>query len=641
MGGQNMGFQYLNITPLDQALDTYISILKSAGLCRQFEIIPVVDAINRITAKAVYAKLCSPHYNACAMDGIALKAEKTFGATETHPIRINREKVIFVDTGDSLPEGCDCVIMIEDVIEDGEDILLFHPAAPWQYIRQIGEDISVGDMVLTSFSKITPVALGAMLACGILDVEVIKKPIVGIIPTGDEIVYPTSYPEKGEIIEFNSAIFNGMIKDCGAISKIYPIVKDKKDNLVNMLSRAVQECDMVLLIAGSSAGRDDYSCEVIEQIGKVIFHGIAIKPGKPAILGMAINIPVICLPGYPVSGIVVFQNIVEPILGYLTGKGKNEQEKLDALLTRKYNSSLSYREFVRTQLGYINGQIVATPLNHGAGVVSSFLRADGIIDISQNSEGVERGNKISVKLLRSKKEVRQKLVITGSHDPLIDEITDIMARQEKGYGIVSSHVGSMGAIFAIKCKEAHLGAIHLFDEESGKYNISYVKKYFPNGGVKIIEGVRRIQGLMVQKGNPKNIKDICDIYREGIAYVNRQKGSGTRILTDYMIKKHGISVESIEGYEREEFTHTNVAAIIAAGSADVGMGIYSAANIYGLQFIPICEEHYDFLVDDETMDLKEFQEFQKTLQSEEFNKRLKKMGGYIIRKPGYIVNLES
>ena len=635
-----MGFQYLKNTSLEQALETYLKEIKNAGITHQVEEISVVDALNRITSKAVYAKICSPHYNSCAMDGIALRADLTFGATETSPVILKKTDVTYVDTGDPLPDGCDCVIMIEDVIEVQDKILLYHTATPWQHIRQIGEDMSVGDMILTSFTKITPAAMGAMLACGILTVEVLKKPVIGIIPTGDEIIEPTKKPEEGDIIEFNSTIFSGMASECGADAKVYPIVKDQKEALTEMVNKAVEECDVVILNAGSSAGRDDYSCEVISRVGKVFFHGIAMKPGKPAVLGLSGNVPVIGMPGYPVAGIVVFQNIVEPVLRCFTGSVTNKEETVDAYLTKNYNSSLSYREFVRVSLGYINGQIVATPLNHGAGVISSFLKADGVVEFPQNSEGGERGQKVAVHLLKGQEDFLHKLIIRGSHDPLIDEISDIMMQKGQGYGLSSTHVGSMGAIMAVKHKEAHLGAIHLLDEETGEYNIPFVKKYFPQGEVKIIEGVRRIQGLMVQKGNPKGIKDIRDIQRKDISYVNRQRGSGTRILTDYYIKKEGMDKEKIRGYHREELTHTNVAAIIAAGSADVGMGIYSVANLYGLDFIPVCEEHYDFLVDERVMDSELFQEFLKVIQGEEFRKRLEKTGGYTIENIGDVIDFQ-
>ena len=633
-----MGFQYLKNTSLEQALEIYLKEINNAGIMRQIEEIPVVEAMNRITSKAVYAKLCSPHYNSCAMDGIALRADVTFGATETSPVILKKADVTYVDTGDPLPDGCDCVVMIEDVIEFDDDIVLYHTATPWQHIRQIGEDMSVGDMILSSFTKITPVAMGAMLACGIFSVEVLKKPTIGIIPTGDEIVEPTKNPEKGKIIEFNSTIFSGMAYDCGANAKVYPIVKDQKEELIHMLKKAVEECDMVILNAGSSAGRDDYSCEVIGRVGKVILHGIAIKPGKPTVLGISGKVPVIGMPGYPVAGIIVFQNIVEPILRYFMGMGKKREEIMDAHLTKNYNSSLSYREYVRVRLGYINDKVVATPINHGAGVVSSFLKADGIIEFSQNSEGCEREKKIPVRLLKSSNEFINKLVVMGSHDPLIDEISDIMMRKKRMHGIISSHVGSMGTIMAIKNGEAHLGAIHLFDEETGKYNIPFIKKYFSNTEVKIVEGVRRIQGLMVHKGNPKKIKGIRDIQRQDIAYVNRQKGSGTRILMDYLVNQQGINKENIRGYDREELTHTSVAAIIAGGSADVGLGIKSVANIYGLDFIPICEEHYDFLVNEKTMDSKLFQEFLTVIQGEELRQRLEKIGGYIVKNIGDIID---
>lgn len=632
-----MEFNFLKNTPLEQALEKFLLELKSCGLCRKSEKISVVNALNRITSKAVYAKFCSPHYNASAMDGIALMAEKTYGATESCPIRVEKYEVIWVDTGDPIPEGCDCVIMVEDVIEENEQILLYHPATPWQHIRQIGEDMSIGDMVLSSFEKITPVAMGAMLACGVIEVEVLKRPIVGIIPTGDEIVEHTNKPQKGEIIEFNSTIFSNMALECGALSKVYPIVKDIRKALEINLMKATKECDIVLLNAGSSAGKDDYSFEIIDQIGKVILHGIAIKPGKPTILGTIGAVPVIGLPGYPGSGIIVFNNVVEPVINYLSGMKTKKGEFCNAVATRNYNSSLNYKEFVKLRLGYINGQIVATPINHGAGVVSSFLKADAIFEISRNSEGINQGEEINVKLLREKKEIFGKLVISGSHDPLIDEIMDIMVRQENEHGVVSVHVGSMGAIFAIKRKEAHLGAIHLLDENTGIYNIAYIERYFSDGEVIIIKGVRRMQGLMVKKNNPKRIGGMSDLQRNDVSFVNRQKGSGTRILTDYQIKKGGLSKEKIEGYEREEFTHTNVAAIVAAGSADVGMGIYSVAAMYDLDFIPICEEHYDFLVDKSTVKLNSYKEFIDVIKGEIFRERLNKMGGYRLEQIGEVL----
>ena len=626
-----MKYEYLTNEPLDNAVNEYITVLVNNGLKPQVETVPVFEACGRVTASAVYAHICAPHYNASAMDGIALMANITFGATETTPVRLHEGDFVQVDTGDPMPEGTDSVVMIEDVVRDGEDVLLYTAAVPWQHVRQIGEDVCAGDMILPSYTEIKPAALGAMLAGGVLTVDVVKPPIIGIIPTGDEIVPPCTDPQPGDIIEFNSTIFSGILKSWGAEPKTYPIVKDIKEDIINTMKKAVEECDAVIINAGSSAGRDDYSSLAVSTVGNVLYHGIAIKPGKPAILGYAENKPILGVPGYPVSGIIVLEQIMKPVVEHMTGKNLHTTEEIEATITRVMTSPLKYREFVRVRLGLSSdGTYTAVPLSRGAGVVTSFVKADGIIDVPQDCEGYEAGDRVKVHLLRPKAELDRTLTIIGSHDPIIDEITDILRIENPESVVSSSHVGSMGAIMAIKRKEAQMGAIHLLDEETGEYNNSYIAKHFPNGGVKLKKGVKRIQGIMVAKGNPKNIQNFKDMARTDISYVNRQKGSGTRILCDYLIKENNMKPEDIYGYEREEFTHTSVAAQIATGTADAGLGIYSAAKTYDLDFIPVCNEEYDFLIDEDAYNTVKVQDFIKILDTEEFKNRLEKLGGYEI-----------
>lgn len=624
-----MKYEYLTNEDLDIAVESYIAALKAEGLCPKTERVPVFEAAGRITASAVYAHICAPHYNASAMDGIAVMANKTFGATETTPVRLKPADFIQVDTGDPMPEGTDCVVMIEDVVRDADDVLLYGAAVPWQHVRQVGEDVCAGDMILPSYTKIAPAALGAMLAGGVLEVLVVKPPVVGIIPTGDEIVSPCTDPKPGDIIEFNSTIFSGILKEWGAVPKTYPIVKDIKEDIISTMKKAVEECDAVIINAGSSAGRDDYSSLAISTVGKMLYHGIAIKPGKPAILGYAGEKPILGVPGYPVSGIIVLEQIMRPVIEVMTGANLHMKDEIEAVLGRVMTSPLKYREFVRVRIGINeNGDFVATPLNRGAGVVTSFVKADGIIDVPQDCEGYEAGDKVKVILLRPLDELKNTLTIIGSHDPLIDEITDLLKIENKDSVVSSSHVGSMGAIMALKRGESQMGAIHLLDEETGEYNTKYVNKHFPNGGVILEKGVKRIQGLMIAKGNPKNIKDFSDITRDDISYVNRQKGSGTRILCDFLIKKNEMNSSDIYGYDREEFTHTSVAAQIASGTADAGLGIYSAAMTYDLDFIPICNEEYDFLIDESAYGGEKVKNFLKILHSDELKDRLIRLGGY-------------
>lgn len=624
-----MKHNYLDNMPLDEAREKYLSLLGERGFTYKTEIIPASFSLGRITSKACYAKICSPHYNASSMDGIAVLSKDTFGATEREPKRLSSSDFVPVDTGDPLPEGKDAVIMVEDVIfSDDGTAVIYAPARPFMNVRQIGEDICMGDMLVPSFTEITPTLAGALLAGGNLEVEVIKKPKFGIIPTGDEIVSPRENPEKGEIIEFNSTIFSSMISVFGAESIVYPIVPDKKELIEKALIKACAECDGVLILAGSSAGRDDYTADIISSNGTVLVHGIAVKPGKPAVLGVIGNVPVTGLPGYPVSAVIIMNEIVRYIVDFYYRRSFFKNETVNAYLSRRVVSSLKYEEFIRVTLGKVNGRFVAVPIAGGAGVITGFTRADGILRVPQNLEGLDAGIEVCVELLRDMQKIENALIVTGSHDPLIDEISDIMRRMSEDLSLTSSHVGSMGAITAIKTKSAHLGACHLLDEETGIYNESYIKKYFPDGGVKLVKGVKRIQGLMVQKGNPLGVNDFSDVVKG--RFLNRQKGSGTRVLCDYLIKKHSLDIKLIEGYENEEFTHTAVAAGIKNGNADMGLGIVSAAKMYDLDFIPICHEDYDFLVSEDALENENVKLFFSILKSEEFKKRLEKPGGYSI-----------
>ena len=627
-----MKYEYLTNVPLEQARDEYLTFLADAGMESRMESIPVTSALGRITSHAIYAKICAPHYNAAAMDGIALAASKTFGATETTPVFLEDKEFIRVDTGDPLPQGCDAVVMLEDVVEAEQGSLLYAPATPWQHIRQIGEDICAGDMILPSYTSIGPAALGAMLAGGILNADVIAKPVIGILPTGDELVPPSTEPRPGEVMEFNSAIFSGMLKHWGAQPRVYPIIRDDMEILRMGIKTALDECDGILIGAGTSAGQDDYTTAILREMGQVLYHGIAIKPGKPAVLARVGAKPVLGVPGYPVSGIIVLEEIFKPVIYALLHQPLEEAAISSATLTKRVNSSLKYREFIRVRLSSGPLGLAAVPLNRGAGVVTSFVKADAILDVPQNSEGHEAGSEVSVRLLRPLSQVQNTLSIVGSHDPLLDEAADILRRENLALSVSSSHVGSMGGILAVKRGEATMAGVHLLDPDTGVYNKSYIRRYFPDGEGVLLHCVGRIQGLMVAPGNPLSIEGFKDI--GSLRYVNRQGGSGTRILCDHLIKKSGLVKSRIDGYAREEFTHTAVAAQIAAGTADVGLGIYSAAKIYGLDFIPICTEEYDLLIKSENLSLPIVRIFLEIMKGEEFRRRLELMGGYTLDEPG-------
>ena len=636
-----MGFEYLTNIPLAKAREDYLNLLKRYGFGPKTEVIPVWDACGRVTAHAVYAHICAPHYAASAMDGVGVNAKDTFGATETTPITLNPGQFIVLDTGDPVPDDKDAVIMVEDVVKNEDGTITIHDAAaPWQHIRQIGEDICAGEMILPSHMTVSPSAIGAMIAGGVLEIEVIRKPLVGIIPTGDEIIPPCTNPKPGDILEFNGSIFPAMVRQWGAEAKIYPIVPDQFDAIKDMVSKASKECDMVILNAGSSAGREDYSAKVIRELGQVLYHGIAMKPGKPAILGCKGSTPILGVPGYPVSGIIVVEELLKPLIDCWLKVPAAKKQYATAVLTRPVVSGLKYQEFVRVRMGYVGDTLMASPLNRGSGVVSSFMKADGILEVPQGLEGFEAGAKVEIRLLCEEEKLRNTLVVIGSHDPLLDELGDMMHRENSNLFMSSSHVGSMGGVMAVRRGEAHAAGCHLLDTESGKYNISFVKKYFPKGGVKLISCVGRQQGLMVAAGNPLGIEKFADIGKDSVRYVNRQKGSGTRILTDYLCKQEHLDTDAIYGYDREELTHNSVAVQIASGSADAGMGIYSAAKLYGLDFIPICIEEYDLLIPERSWDTPQVQQMIATLKSDAFREKILAMGGYTLDHPGQEITLE-
>lgn len=633
--------QYLTNTPLEIAVARYLERLRAAGAGPGAETVPVRAGLGRRLAAAVYAVRSVPHYLASAMDGIAIRAEWTFGASETAPVLLDRSRCLPVDTGDCMPEGMDAVVMIEDVIDAGDQIRLIAPATPWQHVRQIGEDFCAGDMLACSGTLLTPALLGALVAGGISSVPVLCRPLVTLVPTGDEIVPPSEDLQPGQIPEFNSTVYGSFLETAGVRVKTTPIIPDQPDRLREALAAAVAGSDLVLLLAGSSAGRDDLSSRTIAALGDVVLHGIAIRPGKPAILGICAGKPVIGLPGYPVSGLVVLEAVVRPVLRALYGLDIPERPVVQARLTRRLVSSLKYQEYVRVRLTQSRRGLTAAPLDRGAGILTSYARADGMLVIPRDSEGCVEGDEVTIQLLRPLDQIAGAISVIGSHDPLLDELADLLYLEagagEAAVTLSSVHAGSMGGILAIRRGEAQIAGIHLLDEATGDYNTAFVRRFFPQGGVLLLEGVRRQQGLIVQAGNPLQIGSLTDIAARGLRYVNRQKGAGTRLLLDHYLKQAGIAPEGLSGYTREEYTHTGVAAQIAGGSADAGLGILSAARIAGLGFLPVAEEHYDFLVAADAAAQPSIRRFIAALQSAAFRQRLERLGGYRLDQPGRVI----
>lgn len=633
---------YLSNVEVEKALEKFLMRISASFEKQEKEMVAVIASQGRITASPVFAKYSSPNYNASAMDGIAVKAMKTFGASERNPIQLRlNEDFVYVDTGDPIVEPFNAVIMIEDVGEvDDERIEIIKPASPWQHIRPIGEDIVAHEMIIPSNHPIRPVDIGALLSGGITEIMVYKKPRVGIIPTGTEIIEPEEAMELGKIIESNSRVFEGLVKELGGEPNRYKPVPDDYSLLKRHLLEAVEENELVIINAGSSAGTEDYTVKLIAELGEVLIHGIATKPGKPTILGVIQDKPVIGIPGYPVSAYFVFETFAKPIIKKYQRQWIEDKTTVEAIVSKRIVSSLQHKEYVRIKLGRVNERLIATPLNRGAGVTMSLVRADGVLVIPQNSEGIEAGEKIQVELLKPLSQIHNTIVSIGSHDLIMDIIENLMHQQNARYDLSSAHVGSLGGIMALKRGEAHMAPIHLLDDTTGAYNEAFIKKYLSNVEMIMIKGVKRIQGLMIPKGNPKNILGLDDLVRKELSFVNRQRGAGTRILVDYELKKRNIAPNKIMGYDREMTTHMAVAAAVASGSADMGVGVLSAARAMDLDFIPIGEEEYDFAIPRKYVEQEKIQLFIKILQSKEFKEALEKLGGYGVENAGEVIEVK-
>ena len=636
---------YLKTKPVEEALAAYMAVLEeSSAVNPQTEWVDTYSALGRRTAGPVFAKCCSPLFNAAAMDGIAVRAAATKVASESRPITLKLgTDYKIVDTGDPVKSPFDAVIMAEDVVEVDEETVQILASVPgWNHVRSIGEDIVAGEMMLQTGHVIRPVDIGVLLASGNLQVEVFRKPRVAILPTGTEIIEPKAEQQEGDIIDSNSGMFAGQVAEAGGIPHRLPIVEDDYEKIKKTVLDALANHDMLVINAGSSAGTEDYTVHILREIGQVVVHGVAMKPGKPVILAMVKGKPVIGLPGYPVSAYLAFENFAVPVLRRLQGETGAWTEpagcRVQAVISRRMVSSLKHREYVRVKVGKVGGKLVAAPLARGAGAAMSLVRADGFCIIPQNSEGYEAGETVEVELYKNLNEIENTLVSIGSHDMIMDVIGDMMASQYHNLFLSSTHVGSMGGLMALQRGETVIAPTHLLNEADGRYNEAVLKQLFGSGRVALIKGVSRIQGIMVKKGNPLNIQSVEDLTK--VRYVNRQRGAGTRVLLDYKLKQAGIRPEEIDGYDKEAATHMAVAALVASEEMDAGMGIRPAADAMGLDFIEAGMEEYDFAIDRQNLQLPQVQAFLEILRSPAFHEKLAELGAYGWEQAGTVILID-
>lgn len=610
---------YLHDIPLPDAQARFRLALQEAGLWQvlAMETIPLDEnCLGRVTSEPIWARISSPHYHSSAMDGFAVQALATNGASPSKPLTLQiGPEAEYVDTGDPLPAWANAVIPIENVesldrhgkitqdIRRPGAIRIRATVPPWSYVRPLGEDIVATQLVLPAGHVLRPVDLGAVAASGYQEIKVARKPRVAILPTGTELVPIGSQLEPGDILEYNSLVIAAKIKAMGGEPDRFPIIKDDFDLICQRVQEAVQDHDLVLLNAGSSAGAEDFSAKVVRKLGTLLVHGVAVRPGHPVILGLIPNdraeqspdmVPIIGVPGYPVSAALTVDIFVEPIMAKWLGRRPNELQTEMATLTRKIVSPPGDDEYVRVAVGKVGAKWLAAPLSRGAGVITSLVQADGLAIIPRGAQGLDAGEQVKVHLYRSRADIERTILCIGSHDLTLDLLAQFLAERDRR--LASANVGSQGGLIALRRGEAHLAGSHLLDTETGEYNISYIRQYMPNTPVNVLALVGREQGLLVRRGNPKGMKGLEDLKRPEVQFVNRQRGAGTRVLLDYHLDRLGIGHESVSGYTQEEYTHLSVAAAIASHRADCGLGIAAAARALDLDFIPLFQERYDLVI---------------------------------------------
>ncbi|MCL4559383.1 MAG: molybdopterin biosynthesis protein [Chloroflexi bacterium] len=653
---------YLHDIPLDEAQERLRSALQAAGLWGVLgvEEIPLDQhALGRVLAEAAWASISSPHYHASAMDGFAVRSRETAGAMPTAPMILAcGPQAAYVDTGDALPEWADGVIPIENVEpldEKGEiAVELRRPHAiriraavtPWSHVRPMGEDIVATQLVLPAGQELRPVDLGALAASGHTTVKVARRPRVAILPTGSELVEMGRDLKPGDIIEYNSIVLAAQVDGWGGEAVRFPITPDDLDRITGQVRKAALQYDLILLNAGSSAGSEDFSARVVAGLGDLLVHGVAVRPGHPVILGMLhVNAgeqpgkekltPVIGVPGFPVSAAMTGEIFVEPLLARWLGREPRQPEKVTAFLTRKVTSPPGDDDYLRVAVGRVGERLLAAPLARGAGVITSLVRADGIAVIPHGSQGVEAGSPVTVRLYRSPSSLEQTIFAIGSHDLTLDLVAQFLA--EKGRRLVSANVGSQGGLVALRRSEAHLAGSHLLDPETGEYNLPAIRHYLPGVAVTVMAWVERQQGLIVPKGNPKQIRSLEDLVRSEVVFVNRQRGAGTRVLLDYHLGQLGIAPDAIRGYNQEEYTHLAIAAAVSSGRADCGLGVAAAAQALGLDFVPLYDERYDLIIPTQYLVSPLLAPLRELARSKELREAIAALPGYGIDQIGNII----
>jgi putative molybdopterin biosynthesis protein len=599
--------QFLNVIDLDEAQRRFQSALRLDPL--PAKTIPLADALGRVLAGDVRSPVDVPSFDRSNVDGYALRAADTFGASEHQPRRlkllpeiiatavvpgspVQSGQAVAISTGAMLPRGADGVVMVEHTDVSGTSLIVRRPATPGANVTFAGTDIAAGELVLHAGELLTSRETGLLAAVGIAEISVIRPPRVAILSTGDEIIAPGEPMQPALVYDSNARIIADAVRELGAEPVEMGIVPDDIDLLRKNVSRAVDDCDVVLLSGGTSKGAGDLCYQVASELRDpgIVAHGVALKPGKPICLAVTHGKPVVVLPGFPTSAIFTFHEFVAPIIRRLAGLADASRESVTARLAAKVNSEIGRTEYLLVNLIESDQPPpFAWPMGKGSGSVTTFSHADGFITIGRHQEIIEAGSNVEVTLL-GRDLTPADVVVIGSHCLGLDLLLSRLHRA--GWRTKMLAVGSTAGLEAAKRGQCDIAGLHLFDPATGQYN-----RPFLTADLKLIRGYGRMQGVVYRQGDPRfagrTAREAIGVAKidPSCVLVNRNQGSGTRIIIDQLL-----AGATPPGYAVQPRNHSAVAAAVAQGRADWGICIASAARQPGLAFLPLQEEQYDFVI---------------------------------------------
>jgi putative molybdopterin biosynthesis protein len=631
--------QFLEVVSAEEARSRFEKHLDLKPLAA--ETVKLADLRGRVLAQDVVAAVDAPPFDRSNVDGFAVRAADTIGASDGNPkmLTLNPEVIACgctpvemvapgtctaIATGGVIPRGADAVVMIEqtELIEDGRPrVELRRAVLAGQFISYAGSDIARGETLLRRGTGIGAREIGILAACGLDRVDVVRRPKVAVLSTGDELVEPGKALGPADIYYSNSAIIAATVAEAGGEPLMFGAFRDNAGTLEKAVRAALDAADMVVLSGGTSKGAGDLSHRVVSQLGApgILVHGVALKPGKPLCLGVVGEKPIVVLPGFPTSAIFTFHAFVEPVIRAWAGRPPESEKSITARVPVRIVSELGRKEFVLVSLVERDEATFAFPTGKGSGAVTSFSQADGFIEIDALSATLDADSQAQVTLLDSGKQALD-LVIMGSHDVALDVVLAALA--DRGFSARTLAVGSQGGVAAINRGECDIAPVHLIDVASGQYN-----KHLVGPGLSLIPGWRRMQGIIFRRGDKRfegrsaqeALKSI--LADASVLMVNRNAGAGTRVLIDRLLDG-----ARPPGYANQPKSHNAVAAAIAQSRADWGLAIEPVAKLYGLGFLPVSPEHYDFLVADARRDRPAVQAFIDVLNQKAIRDRIRALG---------------